>query len=58
MGVGRGLERRPEWEDGLDERTSGKDLQDNDDDPNNDGVCHVRYGRPGPVERSENSREC
>lgn len=38
------MERRPEWEDGLDEKTYGKDLQDNDDDSNNDDVYHVRYG--------------
>lgn len=57
MDVGRGLESRPEWEDGLDERTSGKDLQD-DDGSNNDGVSHVRYGRPGPMEKSETGRQC
>ena len=35
-----GLEKRPEWKDGLDEKTSGKDLQDDDDDD----VNPVRYG--------------
>lgn len=38
-----GLERKPGWKDGLNEKTSGKDLQD-DDDNNNDNVSHIRYG--------------
>lgn len=45
------------WEDGLDGRTSGKDLQDDDDDSDNDGDSHVPYGRPGPMEKSETSRQ-
>lgn len=36
-----GLEKRPEWKDGLDEKTSGKDLQDDDDHHH---VNPVRYG--------------
>lgn len=37
-GRGVGLERRPEWKDALDEETSGKDLQDNEDGPGSDDV--------------------
>lgn len=46
-----GWDRRPEWKDGSGEKTSGKDLEDNDNETNNDGVYHVRYGPTWPLEK-------
>lgn len=40
--------RRSGWKNGLNEKTSGKDLQDDDhDDDDNDDVNHVRDGPTG-----------
>lgn len=48
---GVGWDRRPEWKDESGEKTFGEDLQDNDNETNNDGVYHVRYGPTWPLEK-------
>lgn len=52
-----GWEKRPGWKDGLDEKTSGRDLRDAAGGGNGD-VNHVRYGPPWACRKRLRSEGC